>query len=227
MSLKSWQEIGHLTASHIYIPFQFFPQSNEKYLDQIARGGLGVNMNPLQIAAHFDCPDALVVILQYLLGLCKKDENPTELRKKLSSIIHVKRIVNKTHTSLMQLVLDNRMFFASQNLFLQIENYVHKNNKISVTRCIFIQMGSGTVSKDVVNTAKKMLKKKMGTWARIKIALRIFAFLLPLSLIPIVFDQTTDSLLLIEYGTKQNNTHSSNTKFHTVSQGETISNINQ
>ena len=202
--------------------FDFFPQSNEKYLDQIARGGIGVNMNPLQIAAHFDCPDALVVLLQYLLEFCKKNKNPTELRKKLSSIIHVKRIVNKTHTSLMQLVLDNRMFYASQNLFLQIENYIHKNNKISVTRCIFIQMGSGTVSKDVVNTAKKMLKKKMGTWEKIKIALRIFAFLLPLSLIPIVFDQTTDSLLLIEYGTKQNNTHSLNTKFHTVSQGEKI-----
>ena len=179
-------------------------------------------MNPLQIAAHFDCPDALVVLLQYLLGLCKKDENPTDLRKKLSSIIHVKRIVKKTHKSLMKLVLDNRMFIASQNLFLQIENYIHKNNKISVTRCILVQMGSGTVSKEVVNTAKKMLKKKIGTWAKIKIALRIFAFLLPLSLIPIVFDQTTDSLLLVKYGTEQNNTHSSNTKFHTVSQGETL-----
>ena len=125
--------------------------------NHISKGGIGVNINPLQIATHFECPDALVVILQYLLGLCKKDKDSTELRKKLSVIIHVKEIVKKTNKSLMQVVLGNRMFYASQNIFLQIENYIHKYDSISVKRCILEHMGSGVVSKEAVSTIKKML----------------------------------------------------------------------
>ena len=213
--------MASLYSFHMYILFCFFPQSDEMYINHISKGGIGVNINPLQIATHFECPDALVVILQYLLGLCKKDKDSTELRKKLSKIMHVKEIVKKTNKSLMQVVLGNRMFYASQNIFLQIENYIHKYDSISVKRCILEHMGSGVVSKEAVSTIKKMLKKKIGKWEKTKIALMIFVILLPLSLLPFCFDTGTDTLLLVEYGTEQNNTISSNTIFDTVSQGET------
>ena len=176
-------------------------------------------MNPLQIAAHFDCPDALVALLQYICGLCKKDEASSELIAKLVRIIHVKQMGKKTNKSLMQLVLDNRIFFASQNLFLQIENYIHMYDSIPIKRCVLGQMGSGLASKEVIGSVKKMLKKKIGVWKKTKIAVTIFLFLLPLSLSPYGFDVGTDSLLLVEYWTSVTN-DSLNTLFNTVSQGD-------
>ena len=98
MSLATWL-MAPLYSFHMCILFCFFPQSDEMYLNHILKGGIGVNINPLQIASHFECPDALVVILQYLLGLCKKDKDSTELRQKLSKIIHVKEIVKKTNNT--------------------------------------------------------------------------------------------------------------------------------
>ena len=179
-------------------------------------------MNPLQIAAHFDCPDALVALLQYICGLCKKDEASSELIAKLVRIIHVKQMGKKTNKSLMQLVLDNRIFFASQNLFLQIENYIHMYDSIPIKRCVLGQMGSGLASKEVIGSVKKMLQKKIGVWKKTKIAVTIFLFLLPLSLSPYGFDVGTDSLLLVEYWTGVTN-DSLNTLFNTVSQGDFFS----
>ena len=200
----------------------FFPQSDTKYLDQIVKCGIGINLNPLQIAANFDCPDALVALLQYLCGLCKKDEASSELRAKLVNIIHVRQMVKKTNKSLMQLVLDNRIFFASQNLFLQIENYIHMYDSIPIKRCVLGQMGSGLASKEVIGSVQKMLKKKIGVWTKTKIAVTIFLFLLPLSLSPYGLDVGTDSLLLVEYWTAIAN-DTSNKLFNTVSQGDFFS----
>ena len=45
----------------------------EKLLKEFGKGGLGMNLNPFQISAHFECYEALLMLLQSLEDLSEDD----------------------------------------------------------------------------------------------------------------------------------------------------------
>ena len=42
-------------------------------LKEFGKGGLGMNLNPFQISAHFECYEALLMLLQSLEDLSEDD----------------------------------------------------------------------------------------------------------------------------------------------------------
>ena len=186
-------------------------------------------MKPLQVAVHFECSEALAVLLNYLQTLCQKDTGKI-LREKIMPLIHatttIKKtpsigarhdtaVAKKTRKSLMSAIMGNERYYASHSLFLQIEHYIHQNDSMDVQRCILKQMGSGLISKEIVNSVKKMQLKKIDRWEITKIVLKIFCLLL-LGLLPIGFDVGTDAALLVKYSKTNANSSQPNGEFQGI-----------
>ena len=148
-------------------------------------------MNPVQIAAHYESSESLVVILRHIQKLCDKDTQG-KLRSKIAKIIHVKA----SNKSLMSTVLENKQLFAAYSILHQIEDYIHKGNSIDIQKCILHQMGSSKLSKTTVDSMKKLHPKPKSLIQKSKSFFTIFSILLPLKITPITFDVVTDSLLV-------------------------------
>ena len=174
-------------------------QTKENALDDLEKHTNGNNMNPVQIAAHYESSESLVVILRHIQKLCDKDTQG-KLRSKIAKIIHVKA----SNKSLMSTVLESKQLFAAYSILHQIEDYIHKGNSIDIQKCILHQMGSSKLSKTTVDSMKKLHPKPKSCIQKTTLFITVFLILLPLKITPITFDVVTDSLLVKSLNTNSN-----------------------
>ena len=150
-------------------------------------------MNPMQLAAFLEFPDALNVILRYIQAKCSKDSEG-EFRERTMKIMHVSAFGK----NLMSVVLGNKKLFASHSICHQIESYLHDKDSIGIKKCVQRNLGSSKLSKNTVSAIKKLYPEELSLFQKTKTALYVFLYTL-YKAFPIASDVVTDSLLVKKY----------------------------
>ena len=152
-------------------------------------------MNPVQLAANVESLEALVLLLQYIQGVCVKDKEERILTAEVRKIMHV----HDSDKSLMLRILSNAQFFAAHAIVHQIEYYIHAGDSIAIQKSINKNMKSSKLSKDTVSSIKKLNPKgKLSVFQMVKSFVDICCARLAFRLLPITSDVVTDSLRLNE-----------------------------
>ena len=155
-------------------------------------------MNPVQLATQSESLQALVLLLQYIQGVChknKQDEEKGNLTAEVRKIMHV----HDGDKSLMLRILSNKQFFAAHAIVHQIENNIHAGDSIAIQKSINKNMKSSKLSKDTVSSIKKLNpKEKVSVYQMVKSFVDICYARLAFRLLPITSDVVTDSLRLNE-----------------------------
>ena len=155
-------------------------------------------MNPVQLAANVESLQALVLLLQYIQGVChknKQDKEKGNLTAEVRKIMHV----HDGDKSLMIRILSNKQLFAAHAIVHQIENYIHAGDSIAIQKSINKNMKSSKLSKDTVSSIKKLNpKEKLSVFQMVKSFVDICCARLAFRLLPITSDVVTDSLRLKE-----------------------------
>ena len=152
-------------------------------------------MNPVQLAANVESLEALLLLLQYIQGVCVKDKEERILTAEVRKIMHV----HDSDKSLMLRILSNEQFFAAHAIVHQIEYYIHAGDSIAIQKSINKNMKSSKLSKDTVSSIKKLNPKgKLSVFQMVKSFVDICCARLTFRLLPITSDVVTDSLRLKE-----------------------------
>ena len=153
-------------------------------------------MNPVQLAANVESLEALVLLLQYIQGVCVKDKEAGRiLTAEVRKIMHV----HDGDKSLMLRILSNEQFFAAHAIVHQIEYYIHAGDSIAIQKSINKNMKSSKLSKDTVSSIKKLNpKEKLSVFQMVKSFVDICCARLAFRLLPVTSDVVTDSLRLKE-----------------------------
>ena len=155
-------------------------------------------MNPVQLATQSESLQALVLLLQYIQGVChknKQDKENVKINAEVKKIMHG----HDGDKSLMLRILSNKQFFAAHAIVHQIENYIHAGDSIAIQKSINKNMKSSKLSKDTVSSIKKLNpKEKVSVFQMVKSFVDICCARLTFRLLPITSDVVTDSLRLKE-----------------------------
>ena len=173
--------------------FFTFLQRKDNVFEDLKKVGIGI-----QLATHVESLQALVLLLQYVQGVCdknKQDKEKGKLRAEVRKIMHV----HDGDKSLMLRILSNKQFFAAHAIVHQIENYIHAGDSIAIQKSINKNMKSSKLSKDTVSSIKKLNpKEKVSVYQMVKSFVDICCARLAFRLLPITSDVVTDSLRLNE-----------------------------
>ena len=173
--------------------FFTFLQRKDNVFEDLKKVGIGI-----QLATHVESLQALVLLLQYVQGVCdknKQDKEKGKLTAEVKKIMHV----NDGDKSLMLRILSNKQFFAAHAIVHQIENNIHAGDSIAIQKSINKNMKSSKLSKDTVSSIKKLNpKEKLSVYQMVKSFVDICYARLAFRLLPITSDVVTDSLRLNE-----------------------------
>ena len=173
--------------------FFTFLQRKDNVFEDLKKVGIGI-----QLATHVESLQALVLLLQYVQGVCdknKQDKEKGKLTAEVKKIMHV----NDGDKSLMLRILSNKQFFAAHAIVHQIENNIHAGDSIAIQKSINKNMKSSKLSKDTVSSIKKLNPKgKLSVFQMVKSFVDICCARLAFRLLPITSDVVTDSLRLNE-----------------------------
>ena len=173
--------------------FFTFLQRKDNVFEDLKKVGIGI-----QLATHVESLQALVLLLQYVQGVCdknKQDKEKGKLTAEVKKIMHV----NDGDKSLMLRILSNKQFFAAHAIVHQIENNIHAGDSIAIQKSINKNMKSSKLSKDTVSSIKKLNpKEKLSVFQMVKSFVDICCARLTFRLLPITSDVVTDSLRLNE-----------------------------
>ena len=173
--------------------FFTFLQRKDNVFEDLKKVGIGI-----QLATHVESLQALVLLLQYVQGVCdknKQDKEKGKLTAEVKKIMHV----NDGDKSLMLRILSNKQFFAAHAIVHQIENNIHAGDSIAIQKSINKNMKSSKLSKDTVSSIKKLNpKEKVSVYQMVKSFVDICYARLAFRLLPITSDVVTDSLRLNE-----------------------------
>ena len=188
----------YLVKHGILIYFFIFLQRKNNALEDLKEEGIGIKMNPVQLATHLGSLQALVLLLRYIQGVIDKHSGNKE-RGKLTAKIRKIMHVPDGDKSLMLSILGNKQFFAAHTIVHQIENYIHAGDSIAIQKSINKNMKSSKLSKDTVSSIKKLNpKEKVSVYQMVKSFVDICCARLAFRLLPISSDVVTDSLRLKE-----------------------------
>ena len=176
--------------------FHIFLQTNGNALEDLQKHGIGIKMNPVQLAASLSSLQSLVLMLRKIQEVCnKQNENKEEgkLTEKVRKIMHVP----DGDKSLMLSILSNKQFFAAHSIVHQIENFIHAGDSIEIQKSILKNMKSSKLSKNTVSSIKKLNpKEKLSVFKMFKSFISVFCVWLLFKSAPIGSDVVTDTLLV-------------------------------
>ena len=176
--------------------FHIFLQTNGNALEDLQKHGIGIKMNPVQLAASLASLQSLVLMLRKIQEVCNKQNEDKEkglLTEKVRKIMHVP----DGDKSLMLSILSNKQFFAAHSIVHQIENFIHAGDSIEIQKSILRNMKSSKLSKNTVSSIKKLNpKEKLSVFKMFKSFISVFCVWLPFKSTPIVGDIVPDTLLV-------------------------------
>ena len=141
------------------IYFYIFLQRKNNALEDLQEEGIGIKMNPVQLATHLGSLQALVFLLRYVQGVIEK-HNGNKERGKLTAKIRKIMHVTDGDKSLMLSILSNNQLLKAHTIVHQIENYIHAGDSIAIQKSVFKNMKSSKLSKNTVSSIKKLNPKK-------------------------------------------------------------------
>ena len=158
--------------------------------------GIGIKMNPVQLAASLASLQSLVLMLRKIQEVCNKQNENKEkgkLTEKVRKIMHV----TDGDKSLMLSILSNKQFFAAHSIVHQIENFIHAGDSIAIQKSVLKNMKSSKLSKNTVSSIKKLNpKEKLSVFKMFKSFISVFFVWFPFKSSPIGGDIVTDTLLV-------------------------------
>ena len=180
--------------SKIY--FFIFLQRKNNALEDLKEEGIGIKMNPVQLATHLGSLQALVFLLRYVQGVIEK-HNGNKERGKLTAKIRKIMHVTDGDKSLMLSILSNNQLLKAHTIVHQIENYIHAGDSIAIQKSVFKNMKSSKLSKNTVSSIKKLNpKKRLSVFKIFKSFIHVFFLWFPFKSTPIGGDIVTDTLLV-------------------------------